>query len=84
MIFQNIVLKDDLGISKIIKISLPNFNNMDFRSIESIEKGLVGVALLSCPHELGHFWPFFIIQSEGIELTKTPLFILKVYGVATI
>ena len=34
--------------------------------------------LLSCPHELGHFWPFFTIQSQGIELTKTLLFILKV------
>jgi hypothetical protein len=34
--------------------------------------------LLSHPHELGHFWPFFIIKSQGIELTKTLLFILKV------
>jgi hypothetical protein len=30
------------------------------------------------PHELGHFWPFSTIQSQGIELTKTLLFILKV------
>jgi hypothetical protein len=34
--------------------------------------------LLSRHHELGHFLPFFTIQSQGIELTKTLLFILKV------
>ena len=30
--FQNIIRKDDLGISKVMKISLPNSNDMDFRS----------------------------------------------------
>jgi hypothetical protein len=34
--------------------------------------------LLSRPHELGHFLPFFTIQSQGIEQAKTMLFILKV------
>ena len=28
----------DLGISKIMKISLPNLNDMDFKSEESTEK----------------------------------------------
>ena len=32
LIFQNIVVKDDLGISKVMKISLPNLNDTDFRS----------------------------------------------------
>jgi len=39
-------MKDDLGISKVMKISLPNLNDMDFRSQESTKKSLVGVALL--------------------------------------
>ena len=30
--FQNIIMKYDLGISKVMKIPLPNFNDMDFRS----------------------------------------------------
>ena len=30
---QNIIRKDDLGISKEMKISLPNFNDMDFRPV---------------------------------------------------
>ena len=34
--------------------------------------------LLSRPHELGHFLPFFTIQSQGIKLTKNLIFILKV------
>ena len=34
--------------------------------------------LLSRPHELDHFLPFSTIQYQGIELTKTLLFILKV------
>jgi hypothetical protein len=40
------IRKDDLGISKIIKISLPNLNDIDFSLQESTEKGLMGVALL--------------------------------------
>ena len=28
------------GISKIMKIALPNLNNMDFRSLKSTEKSL--------------------------------------------
>ena len=43
VIFQNIIEKDDLGILKVIKISLPNLDDMDFRSTE---KSLVGLALL--------------------------------------
>ena len=50
MILQNIV-KDDLGILKVMKISLPNSNDMNF-------------------HEQGHFWPFFTIQSQGMEQSK--------------
>ena len=44
--FQNIIRKDDLGISKVMKISLPNFNDTDFGSKKSTEKSLVGVALV--------------------------------------
>ena len=33
--------------------------------------------LPSHPHELDHFLPFSTIQCQGIELTKTLLFILK-------
>ena len=40
--FQNIIRKDDLGISKVMKISLPNFNDTDFGSKKSTEKSLVG------------------------------------------
>ena len=32
VIFQNIIVKDDLGISKVMKISLPNLNDINFRS----------------------------------------------------
>ena len=35
LIFQNIIVKDDLSISKVkvkVKISLPNLSDMDFRS----------------------------------------------------
>jgi hypothetical protein len=45
------------------------------------KKKIMGVASLLPtfpPHEHGHFWPFFTIQSQGIEQTKTLLFILKV------
>jgi len=34
--------------------------------------------LLSHPHENGHFWPLFTIQSQGIKQTTTLLFILNV------
>ena len=34
--------------------------------------------LLSCPHEHGHLWQFFTIQSQGIEQTTTLDFTLKV------
>ena len=34
--------------------------------------------LLSHHHENDHFLPFFTVQSQGIEQTKTLLFILKV------
>ena len=40
--------------------------------------------LLFRPHENGHFWPFLPIQSQGIRQTTTLLFILNVFGVATI
>ena len=43
---ENIISKGPLGISKVMKISLPNLNDIDFRSYESTEKSLVGVALL--------------------------------------
>ena len=46
LIFQNIIVKDDLGISKVMKISLPNLNDIDFRLLESTEKKMVGVASL--------------------------------------
>ena len=36
-------MKDDLGISKLMKIALLNLNDMDFRSKESTEKSLVVV-----------------------------------------
>jgi hypothetical protein len=32
------LLKDTLGISKLMKVSLPNFTDKDFRSKESSEK----------------------------------------------
>ena len=38
MVFQNIIVKDDHGISKVIKISLLNLNEMVFRSEKSTEK----------------------------------------------
>ena len=37
-----IIWKDDLGISKVMKISLPNLNDMDFRLLESTEKKIGG------------------------------------------
>ena len=70
-----------LGISKVMKISLPNLNDIDFRSSESTEKiwwEWHYSFLLSRPHEHGHFWPFFTIQIQGIEQTTNLLFILKV------
>ena len=36
--------------------------------------------LLSHPHENGHFWPLFTIQSQGIKQTTTLLFILNALG----
>ena len=44
--FLNIIMKDDLGISKVMKISVQNVKDMDFRLKKSTEKSLVGVALL--------------------------------------
>ena len=76
------LLQDDPGISKVMKISLPNLNDIDFRSLESTEKKIWWEwhysFLLSRPYELGHFQPFSTMHSQGIELTKTLLFILKV------
>ena len=68
---------------KVMKVSLPNLNDKNFRSKKSTKK-LVGVALLLpiFPHSwtwpFGHFWPFLTIQTQGIEQTTTILFILKV------
>ena len=59
--FQNIRRKDDLGISKVMKISLiTKFKWHGFQIIR------INTTLLSRPHELGHFLPFFTIQGQGI------------------
>ena len=67
--FQNIRRKDDLGISKVMKISLiTKFKWHGFQIIRINRKKFAGsgTTLLSRPHELGHFLPFFTIQSQGI------------------
>ena len=65
-----------------MNISLPNLNDIDFRSLESTEKKFGGSGIIPSYFpalmNLAIFLPFFTIQSQGIELTKTLLFILKV------
>ena len=36
------------------------------------------------PKEHDHFWPFFIVQSQGIEQSKTIILFWRFYGVSTI
>ena len=59
------IRKDDLGISKIMKISLPNLYDTDVRTLKSTEKSLMEVALLSRPHENGHFGHFPQYRAKG-------------------
>ena len=46
LIYQNDIRKDDLGISKVMRISLTNLNDIDFRSYKSRQKSLVERAIL--------------------------------------
>ena len=62
MIYQNIIVKDDLGISRVMKISLPNLNDMGFQFIIINRKkfGGIGTTPSYCPTLMnlaifGHF-----------------------------
>ena len=82
LIFQKDIMKDDLGISKLMKISLPNLNDMVLRSQESTEKSLMGVALLLPTFPPSWKWSFLVVffttQIQGIEQNIPLHFTLKV------
>ena len=59
--FANKPIKDDPGISKLMKITLPNLNEMVL-NLNNYKKKVLWEShcsfLLFRHHENGHFWPF--------------------------